>query len=254
MAGLSGCGAGSGRAWATKFSKPAEGLQLRPGPPEDVYWIRALAAKLPAKTAGGQSWDDDGGLPDAYVLIRDGKREVLRGLVCSEQLTPSWPKQKGSNIYIRPASELKIAVMDDDAIDDAIVCEGMLPPPTVEQLEAGEMMVRFQRGAWLRLEISKAHALYGLGLDYAITQDVLQVTRVLKHSPAGREGLKAGDRIVQLAGKDPMELGWVRIKTALRTIPIDGLSLIARSGKEDRSMVLKEGPVYPLHAEYGSFA
>jgi membrane-associated protease RseP (regulator of RpoE activity) len=222
-------------------------VSLSPGPPEDVYWLSLESAKIPAR----KIWDDRGGKPDPFVVLHINGREVMRSASVADSLQPVWKGPQGNFAFDR-ADEVVLELVDSDPIRSLPMGSATLSPPTAEQLAAGKLEVEVMRHGQVTLAVAPARAMYGLGFDYAVFGDEVVVRRVMKHSPAGRAGMRPGDRIVSIGERKVKGMTSSQVKSVL-AVPLAGVQIIVRhDGGTTEAMTLSEGPLYPLYQEYGS--
>ena len=253
-----GCAAmAGGGAWtSTRLQAALPGLKLDPGPPEALYWVRVLGADLPARTPGNQLWDDVGGHPDPFFVIRVGKNEAMRSKPQTDQARPTWPDGPWGNIEITPADTATIEVLESDAVKDVQMGKGSFGAPTAQQLRDGKIEVDLGHRGVARIAVAAAHALYGLGFDYEMRQDICYVKKVLKYSPAARARMKRGDYVMAISRKQVRKMTHTQVMSAFNSVPPEGLELVVQheGGGATELIRVSEGPVYPVFAEYGSVA
>jgi hypothetical protein len=236
-------------AWVTKLMPAAKGVALDPPAPSSVLWVRPTAAVIPTRTAGGKLWDDVGGWPDAFAVFTVNGREVMRTEVVTDSLKPKWVYE-GGNFEISAGAELRIDLFDADALKDIPIGSARFSAPTREELASGELELDIGRRGLVRLAIAEAQALLGLGFDYMFVRGDCVARQVLKHSPAGRAGMRVGDQIVNIAGRKVKAMGPKDVMSAFNAVPAKGiLVVVLHEGGTTQSMTLLEGPVYPLHGE-----
>jgi hypothetical protein len=249
VAGLSGCGAVYPELFTPVRSMPA-GKQLEPPPPPDLLYVDFQGAEIPPKTQDGRQWDSLGGAaPDAFAkLLLDG-REIIRTPTQADTLRPTWPDQPRANYVIPPGRRLQVELWDSNPINNHPICSERLDR-LHEQTEVGELEVRCQSGARLKLTVRPAQARLGLGLYYELRHDEVYVTRVIRHSPAARAGLRAGARILKIQQRDVRSMDHAEVKTLINGNVRAGLELLVQhAGGKAEQLVLKEGPMYPLVGE-----
>jgi hypothetical protein len=241
---------------ATRLSPPGAGARLDPPPPEGVYWLRFRAGTVPTTTPGNQPWDEVDGMPDPYAVLYMNDEELLRSNTAEDSYEPQWVEPSG-NFAIPSNARLEVRMRDADAVgDDLLIGRAIIDPPSAGDLESGRMAIELGQAsnrAMVYLETEPAHALMGLGFDYYVQSSRLVVKEVWKHSPAGRGGMKPHDEVVAIGGRKLSQMKDSAIRSAVNAISGAGMEVVlkhADGGTE--TIILKEGPVYPLYQEYGS--
>ena len=245
-----GCGVTIQGPLATRLSPAPAGVRLEPPPPDGVYWVKIASAQVEPKDPGGQPWDGPGELPDPYVVIYARGEPLLRTDAASDTLTPQWEGASG-NFVLAASDELELVVMESDAMSDRQMMRVGFAPPGNDALAAGELVVD-GAGAKVVLQVSRAHALMGLGFDYVARDGLAQIGAVWTHSPAARAGLVTGDAILRVGERDIAAMKEREIRSAINAIGSAGLEVVVKhpqGGTEN--FVLAPGPVYPLFEEYG---
>jgi len=226
-------------------------MKLDPPPPPDVLWIRPVSGKIPVRTAGGKLWDDVGGWPDGYVIIKLGDRELMRTSAAVDTVEPKW-SDAGANFAVPPGAELTIELREADTVEDPLIGTAHMAPPTAEQLAAGSVDLPMRRRASVRLAVEPAHASIGLGFDYLFFKQACVVRQVLAHGPASRAGMRVGDKLVSIGGRRVKTMHAKELRSALNSVPASGVDLVVlHDGGTSQTVTLAEGPVYPLHGELG---
>jgi hypothetical protein len=225
--------------------KPAD-----PPPPPDLFYVDFRGAEIPQTTQDGRKWDSLGGAaPDAFAkLLMDG-REIIRTPTQPNTLRPTWPDQRRANYVIQPGRRIAVELWDSNPINNHPICTERLDR-FHDEVERGEVEIRCASGARLTLTIEPARAKLGLGMYYELRNDEVYVTRVIRHSPASRAGLRAGDRILKIQGRNVTEMDHAEVKTLVNANVRSGLALDVQHA--DGRMVqanLKEGPMYPVLGE-----
>jgi len=237
---------------ATSLRPAPEGARLDPAPPDDVVWLRIRSASLPERNSGNQLWDDEGDGPDPYVvLLLDGK-ELLRTGAASDTVKPTWDAPAG-NFRLPSDARLEVVVRDDDALgEDLLMGRAKFYAPTAADVDKGSMEVGVGPRGSLVIEVEHAHALFGMGFDYWVQNGTLKVTEVWKHSPAGRAGIVAGDRIHSIAGKKVSQMKDRAVRSALNAVSSDAVRVVVEHEDGSTATVdINVGPVYALYDEYG---
>jgi C-terminal processing protease CtpA/Prc len=71
-------------------------------------------------------------------------------------------------------------------------------------------------------------------------------------SPAERAGIAVGDEVVSIGGKQVTSMSTNAIRSAMNSIPKDGVAIVVRhEDGRSSSLTLKEGPIYPAFEQYG---
>ena len=187
--------------------------------------------------------------PDPFAKLFLGEEEIVRTPVQSNTLTPTWPDGVKSNYRVPKGSVLRVELWDKNPINNHPICVWDIKHPHREA-QQGSLDILCDSGAKVRLAIAPAKAKIGVGFYYELrTQDVY-VSRVVAESPAARAGVKPGDRIMAIQGKDVRKMEEGEPKSLINTNSQVGLHLTLKH--DDGSVVdvtLKDGPMYPLHSE-----
>ncbi len=231
--------------------RPApEGKQLSPPPPKDALYLAFESATIPETTRDGRRWDAVGGsAPDPFAkLFLDGE-EILRTPVQSNTLTPTWPDSFKGNYRVPKGSVLRVELWDENPINNHPICVREIKHPQAEA-QVGSVDIDCDSGAKMRLLIQPAKAKLGVGFDYELRTLDVYVTRVVQESPAAHAGVKPGDQIVRIQGKEVRKMEDGEAKSLINTNAQVGLNLTLKHA--DGSVVdvtLKDGPIYPLRSE-----
>lgn len=248
-AGAVGCGAVYPELTTQMRPKPAA-LKFQPPPPENLVFLRFHGAQIPRRTRDGRAWDEVGGsAPDPFaVLLVDGK-EILRTPIQSNTLEPTWPDADKANYRVSPQSRARVELWDKNSVQNRPICVQEL-----EHLEAdlfGDVReIACETGAKVWLRMQPAHGLWGIGFWYELGDRQVGITRVLQESPAYRAGLRAGQRVLSIQGKEvatmtegePQSLVTANVGTGIRLVVLD-------SGGKPRTVEVHEGPIYPVFGE-----
>lgn len=226
---LVGCVSGS---WWAGCSYPVRSTPLWPlrgelqetlDRPDDVYSLTVVGAELPPMKRGGLPWDEDGSGPDPFLRIyRDGKL-LWESPVKEDTRSPRWEHTFERAVRLPPDVSLRIELWDEDfpAPDPAGVWRQRGLPAA---MQAGGSLVRLnlEGGSTVVLRVGPPKPLRGTGVArYEVRPDALVVLEVLPYSPAGRAGLRPGDRIVAIDGRSIASLGTGR-----------AVGLLARAGRK----------------------
>lgn len=231
------------------------GQALEPAPPADLRWLSFRGAVIPQLTRDGRRWGNDlsSGLPDPYAKLLVNGVEILRTSVQKSTLTPTWPDSPGGNFRLGSDDKIRIELWDARVINDQPIGIRDMGRLDSDVDALPELDVECESGARVRLAIEPAHGLVGYGLFYELRTYDAYVTKVFGESPAGRAGLRVGDRIEGLDGKMVRTLDEGQIQSIFNAPRMDPLPVALRH--EDGSQVhvlMKQGAVYPLFREYGT--
>ncbi len=246
MARLSGWGfVVLGGVLAVGCAYPRRGTSLTPagnqvqslGVPAHVWKLRLVGASVPPQRRGGMDWDEDGGLPDAFVRIYRGGELVFESPVREDTLEPTFDEALPKNVWLPPDQEVRLELWDRDdgpANDPIGIWRGQgLPGNAVPDADA---RISMENGASLTLRLSVPEAHRGVGVaQYEVRSDELILLEVLEHSPAGRAGLSAGDRVVSIGGRRVEEMSEAEAASALSMAADrrEALSVRKTSGQEE---------------------
>jgi membrane-associated protease RseP (regulator of RpoE activity) len=232
---------------ATPVKPVAAGQTLSPPPPEDLFYIRLERATIPARTRDGRSWDSVGGsAPDPFVKVMLDDRELFRTPTESDTLTPTWPDAVKANYRVPKGATLRFELWDANPINNHPICVRDVRSLT-DHVRAGFLEIDCDSGAKIRVTTEPAHARFGLGMRYEFRTQAIYVTRVALESPAARAGLRAGDRIMRILGKEVASIDQETARSLINANAPTGVSLTIK--KPDGVVVdvtVKDGPIYPV--------
>jgi hypothetical protein len=230
----------------TPIRPASASAKLEPPPPPDLFYVAVTRAEVPPRTRGGQPWDEIGGAPDPYAIVFINGEELLRTTTQSDSYEPTWPESPKKNYTIPKDATLKVELWNDNPINAQPICVQSVRRVRREAAETGEIDLYCDGGARVTVEFRPAKARWGLGFFYELRGDGAAVTRVFKHSPASRAGLRPGDQFVSINGRKVSRMDEKRVRSAINANVKSGLKLEVRSGGETRLVNLEEGPIYAL--------
>jgi hypothetical protein len=232
---------------ATPLHAVPQGAKLEPGPPTDVVYIEAGSAKIPDKTPDGRKWSAAGnGLPDPYVLVFAGDKEILRTPVQSDTLEPKWPDAVKANYRIARNTRVRYELWDSTAFTHHPICMGTIDD-IQGQAEFGQVDIECESGTRATLVVKKAKAVLGLGLYYELRSEDVFVTRVFAESPASRVGLQGGFQIVAIMGQPTHGMDPDLVRSLININARSGVQLLIRKPDGSTETIsVREGPIYPL--------
>jgi len=232
-----------------------EGRAVAPSP-SNLRWIAFMGATVPPETRDGRKWGGTLGTstnPDPYAVLFVNGRVLIKTPVQADTLSPTWPGGPAGNFRVNETDRFRIELWDSNPVNDHPIGVKELGTLTQEVVSAGEADLECDSGAHVRVAFQPAHARYGYGLYYELRVGEAFITRVYEESPAGRAGLKPGDQLVSLEGKPVSGMKAGEVQSVINTPHIAGLPLEALHPSGAKvSILLKEGPVYPLFSETGS--
>lgn len=232
---------------------------LEPAPPESVYWLRIAELQVPAKNRRGRPWAEVGGPPNAVVVLRIDGEAVFETPETGPTLETTWePGVASGNFELAPQAELELAVFDRGALNDRPLAEGKLDAPDDTDLSRGFMEVDIGRvgsPGTVRLEVSRARALRGVGFDVEVFGSTVKVSRVIRHSPAGRAGFEVEDEILAVDGVELRKLQPRQLISAMNGFGHHPAQVLVKHAKgTTETFRIAEGPCYALFDELGTIA
>jgi hypothetical protein len=228
----------------TPLRKVPYGTTLEPAPPDELVYIRFHRAVIPERTRDGRAWGASP--PDAFGRLTVDGKTVVESALQKNTLRPKWSDKSGANYLISKRAKVSVELWDSDALADQLICNERVSDLT-DQVSLGELQVVCSSGARVWLKVEPAHAKLGLGLRYEVRDTAVLVTAVARYSPAARAGLKAGDQVVKIQGKDVGSLAEGQAQSLINANGRSGLKLLVRRpGGKPKDLELKEGPIYLL--------
>jgi hypothetical protein len=218
-----------------------------PGQPADAYAVTIVEAQVPTRGRGNRDWDDGHGLPDPFVRIYRDDVLVFESRTISDTLHPVWNQALPRNLEIAPDAAIRIEVWDADAVgaDPIGVYRGHGRPSNA--IEGGDARLMLEGDATLTIRIDDPRAQRGVGIGaFEVRGSELYVVTVEPHSPAGRAGVHAGDRIVGIGGQSVSALGADAATSALSMASErqQSLSIISSGHDQPHDVQLDTGHVW----------
>lgn len=241
----------------TPMRPVAMGQALDPPPPSEVRWLAFKGARIPERTRDGRLWGNDltKGLPDPYAKLMVSGVEVLRTKVQRSTLAPSWADSPKGNFRVRPDDKMRVEIWDARVINDhPIGLKDLGPLSTSDQRGLEEIQEECESGAQFSLANEPAHGFIGYGLSYELRTYEAFITRVFEESPASRAGLKPGDQLISIDGREVRAMKDGELQSLFNAPSIKGHQMAVRHEDGSTATVdIKEGAVYPLFREIGAF-
>ncbi|AKT43185.1 uncharacterized protein CMC5_074160 [Chondromyces crocatus] len=230
----------------TRLREPAPGQVLEPPPPENLRFIKFVSGTVPERTRDGRTWSrGKGGEPDPYARLLVNGKEVLRTHIQSNTFTPTWPGSPSGNFVIEREARLRVEMWDSNAFNDKPIGIRELRP-SEDQRAQGRLNLDLEGGGQIELAFEPAHARIGLGLWYELRTSSIYITRTAPSGPAERVGIKVGDQILAIGGREVRRMSTNEIRSAFNGVPITGVVLLVQhpTGTTE-TVTVTEGPIYP---------
>lgn len=235
----------------TRTRPMAPGVPLDPKPPADLVWMRFLSARVPERTRDGRAWGASG-KPSAYAKVLVNGKELFKTPPESGTFEPTWPSGPRGNWKLGAGDKLRVEVWDSAALNDSPIGARDIGAPSEQHLLDKRIRVEFDDGGEVVLAFEPAHPVLGLGLWFELRTGGCGITRLLEGSPAERAGIKAGDDVLKIGPRQVSAMTADEVKSAFNAVPFDGLSItVKHTGGALADVTLREGPIYPVFAEFG---
>jgi membrane-associated protease RseP (regulator of RpoE activity) len=232
---------------STRLEAAPQGRPLDPPPPDDRLFVAIVSGTVPPRTRDGRSWDQVfGSLPDPYVKLKVDGAEIIRTDASSDTLSPTWESSPRGNFPIAAGAAVEVELWDSSALNDTPI--GLKKfTLTADMIAEGEIELELSGEASVKVQLGPARAIWGAGFWYELRNSSSYVTRLIDASPASRAGMQVGDRILAIGGKQVDQLSPDEVRSALGSIPVDGVALTLQHGDgATLQATVKEGPIYPL--------
>jgi hypothetical protein len=239
--------------YGTRLKVAPKDAILDTQPPESLFWIRVMSARVPEKTRDGRQWDQVlGSLPDPYAKVIVNGAELFRTTVQSDTLAPTWPDAPRGNWEIPKGAKLRVELWDSSPINDSPIGVKDFGRPTPDELVEGKYHTELNGGGEITIAFEPAHPMYGVGFWFELRNDSAFITRFIAGSPAERAGLQKGEEILGINGKKVAGLSPDETRSILNSVPVTGLDLeLKRTDGTTVTVNVKDGPIYPTFAEFG---
>lgn len=231
---------------ATPARAPAPGQTLAPPPPADLFYIHIQSATIPESTRDGRKWDAVGGsAPDPFVKVMIGEKELFRTPTQPNTLAPTWSDAVHANYRIPKGSAVKFELWDANPINNHPICVKVVKS-FAEESRGGVIQIDCDSGAKLVVTAEPARARVGLGMRYEFRSQSVFITRVALESPAARVGLRGGEQVIRIQGKEVKTLDEAEARSLINANSPSGLGMtIKKADGSTLDVTLKDGPIYP---------
>jgi hypothetical protein len=212
--------------------------------PPDLWQLTVVSADVPRQKRTGTSWDDDGGKPDPYVLVRIRGVERWRSTSSDDTFEPSF-SQPPTNFAFAQDARVRFELWDDDGMgsDPIGMYEGRV---FAESIVGSDTTIKLDSGANLTLRLDKPAPKQGLGLaEYELRPSAAVVLAVVPNSPAARAKLKPGDRIIAIDGKPLKQFEQQEAESALALASQHQSTLLVARDKREHTVKLDNGYIWP---------
>lgn len=212
--------------------------------PENLWRLSVVSAEIPTQKRTGLSWDDDGGKPDPYVVLRIQEHERWRSATVDDSFEPSFSQPQVNLAFARDA-RLRFELWDSDGMsaDPIGMYEGRA---FSESILDADTTIKLDSGASLTLRLDKPEPKQGMGLaEYELRPNAVVVVAVTPNSPAARAQLKSGDRIVAIDGKEIGKFAAQEAESALALASQHQSELRVTRDKATRTVKLDNGYIWP---------
>jgi hypothetical protein len=231
---------------STPVRSVPENVSLKPPPPKALRYVVFHSAEIPNRTRDGRKWDRyGGGAPDPFAKLLVNGKELILTPVQSDTLAPTWPDQTRANYFLPSDAKLEVQLWDSNALTHHPICLKVINA-FEREISQDTLSVVCDSGARVVLTIAPARARMGLGLYYELRTSDIGVTRVIRESPAARFGIKKGDQILRIQGRDASKLDAAEAKSLVNANARTGLKLtVKHADGRVQNLTLREGPMYP---------
>ncbi len=246
--GISACSAIFPEVGTPLRTTPA-GKAMVPPPPQDLVYVEFKGGSAPTMTRDGRPWQELGNkLPDPYAILFVNGKELIKTNRESNTLSPTWPGSPRGNFRFEPTDRIRVEMWESGLVAKPMCVKdfGTIDP---EWTSAKELVASCEGGAKLTLAWEPARGQWGYGFHYEFRTVSVAVTRVFAESPAARAGMKTGDLLAVIDGRDASQMRPGDVQGAFNASRLTPLQVTLRRGGQDVPVELREGPVYPLFTE-----
>ena len=184
--------------------------------PPHVWQLRIVSGILPPRQRSGLSWDEGEGLPDPFVRLYRNDQLVFESRAIDDTITPEWDELLPKNFWAAPGQAIRAEIWDQDGLTADPVGTWRYDGLPNSALPGADARIGMEGGATLTIRVSAAQTHRGTGIEeYEVRSDELIVLAVTQRSPAGRAGLRVGDRITAIGEQSVRALGEAGAASAL---------------------------------------
>lgn len=214
--------------------------------PEGLWTVRVLTGETPQKKRSGMAWDTDGTAPDPFLRLYVDERLIWESEVQYDTATPAWNVTLPRNLKVGDDDNFRLEMWDRDTAVDADPMGRLshtgLPPNAMPDAQA---RLSLEMGTAVEVIVSAPTAYRGVGVHFEVHKDALVVLEVEPLSPAGRAGLKPGDRIVGLGPERVQHMTGQESSSQLSLASERGLALtVADAEGKERQVPLDKEPIW----------
>ena len=212
--------------------------------PKNLWRLSVVSADIPAHKRSGMSWDDDGGKPDPYLVLRIQDRERWHSSPVDDSLEPQF-SQPPSNLGFARDARLRFELWDSDGMsaDPIGIYEGRA---FAESIHGSDTTIKLDSGASLTLRLDPPEPKQGVGLaEYELRPRAVLVRMVTPNSPAARAQIRPGDQITAIDGKTLDKLAAQEVESALALASQHQSELRLVRGKSEIKVKLDNGYIWP---------
>jgi len=214
--------------------------------PDGLWTVRVLGGETAEKKRSGMDWDTDGTGPDPFLRLYVNDRLVWESEVVYDSAKPAWNFTLPRNLQVGSDDNFRIEMWDRDTAVDADPMGRLshmgLPSNALPDAQA---RLSLEMGTSVEIMVSAPTAHRGVGLYFELHKDALVVVEVEPRSPAGRAGLKPGDRIVGVGPERVQHMTGQEASSALSLASERGLTLtVADANGAERQLPLDKEPIW----------
>jgi len=229
---------------------------LEPAAPPTVRWVAFRSAKIPTLTRDGRKWGNDlsNGLPDPYAKLLVNGGLLLQSTVQRSTLNPTWPDADSGNFRFHKDDRLRLELWDAGVVSDRPIALREIGTVNVSEVFIETIDVDTEIGVRFNVALERARGRVGYGFFYELRTYDVYVSRVFEESPAARAGMRRGDQIVLIDGHAARNMSEAQLRSHFNARRSEGIKLdIKHSDGTVLHFTLREGAIYPLYREIGSF-